>query len=107
MRLAGKTAIITGGGAGIGRACVELFAREGARVVIAEKDVGSGEAARDAITGQGSTCLFIPTDVSDPDSVRNLVSTAITSYGRIDILYNNVGGSTMNDGPVTTAPFDE
>ena len=107
MRLAGKTAIITGGGAGIGRACVELFAREGARVVIAEKDVGSGEAARDAITGQGSTCLFIPTDVSDPDSVRSLVSTAITSYGRIDILYNNVGGSTMNDGPVTTAPFDE
>ena len=44
MRLAGKTAIITGGGAGIGRACVELFAREGARVVIAERDVASAEA---------------------------------------------------------------
>ena len=55
MRLQGKVAIITGGGAGIGRACVELFAREGARVVIAELDPASGEAARDAITRDAYT----------------------------------------------------
>ena len=53
MRLQGKVAIITGGGAGIGRACVELFAREGAHVVIAELDAASGEAARDAVAKQG------------------------------------------------------
>jgi len=107
MRLQGKTAIITGGGAGIGRACVELFAKEGANVVIAERDVASGEAAATAVSKAGGACLFVPTDVSDSDSVRNVVSTTIETYGRIDILYNNVGGSTMNDGPVTTAPFEE
>jgi NAD(P)-dependent dehydrogenase (short-subunit alcohol dehydrogenase family) len=107
MRLAGKVALITGGGAGIGRACVELFAREGARVVIAERDVATGEAARDAVTKAGHTCLFVPTDVSTPESVSAVVAATVKAYGRIDILYNNVGGSTAADGPVTTAPFDE
>lgn len=107
MRLAGKTALITGGGAGIGRACVDLFAREGARVIIAEHNVAAGETARDAVLRRGYPCLFVPTDVGDPASVSHAVSTALETYGRIDILYNNVGGSTMNDGPVTTAPFEE
>jgi len=107
MRLAGKVAVITGGGGGIGRACVELFAREGASVVIAERDVAAGEAARNALAGQGLPCLFVATDVSEPDSVSAMVVAAIREFGRIDVLYNNVGGSTMNDGPVTTAPFDE
>ncbi len=107
MRVAGKIAVITGGGAGIGRACVELFAREGATVVIAERDAATGEAARDAIIAQGHHCLFVPTDVSEADSVRHLIATTMQNFSRIDILYNNVGGSTMNDGPVTTAPFEE
>jgi NAD(P)-dependent dehydrogenase (short-subunit alcohol dehydrogenase family) len=107
MRLAGKVALITGGGAGIGRACVELFAREGARVVIAERDTATGEAAHEAITKAGHTGVFVPTDVSDPDSVGHVVAATVKTYGRIDILYNNVGGSTSADGPVTTAPFDE
>jgi len=107
MRLAGKVAVITGGGGGIGRACVELFAREGASVVIAERDVAAGEAARNALAGQGLPCLFVATDVSEPDSVSTMVAAAMREFGRIDVLYNNVGGSTMNDGPVTTAPFDE
>ena len=107
MRLVGKIAVITGGGGGIGRACVELFAREGASVVIAERDVASGEAVRDVLAGQGLPALFVPTDVSEPESVHAMVDAALREYGRIDILYNNVGGSTMNDGPVTTAPFEE
>ena len=107
MRLNGKVALITGGGSGIGRACVDLFAREGARVVIAERDAATGEAARDAAIANGQTCIFVPTDVSDPESVKNAVDTVMATYGRIDALYNNVGGSTMDDGPVTTAPFDE
>ena len=107
MRLAGKIALITGGGAGIGRACVELFAREGARVVIAERNVEAGEAVRDDLVAQGHSCLFVPTDVSEPESVSHVVSAAMKAFGRIDILYNNVGGSTTNDGPVTQAPFDE
>ena len=51
--------------------------------------------------------MFVPTDVSEPDQVKRVVDTAIQQFGRLDILYNNAGGSTMQDGPVSTAPFDE
>ena len=107
MRLEGKVALITGGGAGIGRACVRLFAQEGARVVIADRDAAQGEAARDEIAAAGRDCLFVPTDVSQPESVEAAVARVMERHGRIDILYNNAGGSTTADGPVTTAPFDE
>lgn len=107
MRLEGKVAVITGGGAGIGRASAELFAREGARVVIAELDEATGRAAQQAISAQGGQCLFVPTDVSQPEAVKHLIETTVATHGRIDILYNNAGGSTLQDGPVTTAPFEE
>jgi NAD(P)-dependent dehydrogenase (short-subunit alcohol dehydrogenase family) len=107
MRLAGKVAIITGGGAGIGRACVELFAKEGARMVIAELDESSGAAARDAVLEGGGSCVLVKANVSEPESVKRVTDTAMREFGRIDILYNNAGGSTMRDGPVTTAPFEE
>ena len=107
MRLENKVALITGAGAGIGRAAAGLFAKEGARVVIAERDRATGEAARDAIAALGHECLFVETDVSEPDSVRDLVGATMSRFGRIDVLYNNVGGSTTQDGPVTTVSFDE
>ena len=107
MRLEGKIALITGAGTGIGRACVDTFAREGARVVIAEIDTSSGSAAQAELADQGYDCRFVPTDVSDADSVKNVVEVTMRAYGRIDILYNNAGGSTLQDGPVTTAPFEE
>ena len=107
MRLKDKVVLITGGGAGIGRACVELFAREGAHVVIAELDTTTGTTVRDALAGEGLRALYVPTDVSQPASVEAAVKVAITEYGRIDVLYNNAGGSTSRDGPVTKAPFEE
>jgi NAD(P)-dependent dehydrogenase (short-subunit alcohol dehydrogenase family) len=107
MRLEGKVAVITGGGAGIGRACVELFAKEGATVVVADLDATRGQALQEFLAATGQACLFVPADVSEPESVKRLVDTAIEKFGRIDVLYNNAGGSTMSDGPVTTAPFEE
>lgn len=107
MRLLGKVALITGAGAGIGRASAELFCEEGARVVIAERDVETGQAAQEALRGKGYECLFVPTDIADTDAVRNAVETTVSTYGKIDVLYNNAGGSSVTDGPVTTAPLEE
>lgn len=107
MRLRGKVAVITGAGAGIGRACAQLFAREGAAVVVADRDVPAGEATVALLADAGHTGLFVPTDVSDPAAMERMVAAAMARFGRIDVLYNNAGGSTLADGPVTTAPIDE
>lgn len=107
MRMQGKVALVTGGGGGIGRASVELLAREGARVVIAEYDEVTGLAAQRAVTEAGGEALFVPTDVSSEEQMQHLVNTAIATYGRIDVLHNNVGGSTLNDGPITKVSNDE
>ncbi len=107
MRLQGKIALITGAGAGIGRACANLFAQEGASVAIAEFDAATGEAAAREVRETGGRAIFIQTDVTKPESVEAAVEKTVAAFGGLDILYNNVGGSTLNDGPVTTAPFDE
>jgi NAD(P)-dependent dehydrogenase (short-subunit alcohol dehydrogenase family) len=107
MRLNGKTALVTGAGAGIGRATAALFAREGANVAIAERDPETGQAAAQHITDQGGRALFVPTDVSSPESVDHAIARTTAEFGALDILYNNVGGSTLRDGPVTSAPFEE
>jgi NAD(P)-dependent dehydrogenase (short-subunit alcohol dehydrogenase family) len=107
MRLAGKVALITGGGAGIGKACVLLFAREGARVVVAEFNAETGEATAAEARAAGGEAVFIQTDVSQPEQVERAVALAVSAYGGLDIVYNNVGGSTANDGPVASAPFEE
>jgi len=107
MRLEGKIALITGAGAGIGRACAELFAREGACVAIAEYDSETGEAVCQAIKKAGGKAIFIKTDVSKQENVEEAVQRTVATFGGLDILYNNVGGSTLQDGSVLTAPFDE
>ncbi|WP_417209794.1 SDR family NAD(P)-dependent oxidoreductase [Antarctobacter sp.] len=107
VRLQDKVALVTGGGAGIGRATVELFAREGAKVVIAEWNEDAGRAALDAVHAAGGEALFVPTDVSDEDAMKALVDKTLQAYGKIDILHNNAGGSTTNDGPIHTVSNDE
>lgn len=107
-RLEGKVAFITGGGAGIGRASALLFAREGARVVVAERDVQAGEETVALIVrDHPGAALFVPTDVTDSDAVGRAVRTAVDHYGRFDVLYNNAGGSTTRDARVTDAPVEE
>jgi len=88
MRLQGKTALITGGTAGIGRAIAEAFARERARVVVAGRDAGRGQAVAMAI-GEGAT--FVQADVSSVEDVRGLARAATEALGQVDILVNNAG----------------
>jgi NAD(P)-dependent dehydrogenase (short-subunit alcohol dehydrogenase family) len=91
VRLEGKTAIVTGGGSGIGRATALLFANEGARVVVADTDVTAGRSTAEAIVAGGGEATFVETDVSDAAQVERLVQTALDAYGGIDILFNNAG----------------
>lgn len=86
--LAGKVAIVTGGAGGIGRATVELFVAEGARVVVADVATGPGE---DLVATLGDAAAFLPTDVGDPDAVRQLVDFTLRRFGALDVMVNNAG----------------
>jgi dihydroanticapsin dehydrogenase len=88
-RLAGKVAVITGAGAGIGRATAELFAEEGAAVVIAERDESTGRDVADPIGRAGGKALFVRTDVADEPSVERMAAEAVSAFGAIHILVNN------------------
>lgn len=91
MRLEGKVTIVTGGGSGMGRTAAELFAREGAKVVVADVGEGPGQAAADAVRAAGGEATFVRADVSSEDDARRMVQHAVATYGRVDALYNNAG----------------
>ncbi len=88
-RFSGKVAVVTGGGQGIGRAACELFAEEGAAVVVAERNADTGRATADAIGRAGRSAVFVETDVADEGSVRRMVAEAVRTFGRVDVLVNN------------------
>jgi NAD(P)-dependent dehydrogenase (short-subunit alcohol dehydrogenase family) len=100
-RLAGKTALVTGSGSGIGRAVAIRFAREGANVVIAEIDFALGEATAEAIRSSGGAVSLEQTDVTDEASVSAAVTRGAQRFGRLDVVVNCAGGSVAADGPVT------
>ncbi len=86
MRLAGKTALITGGARGIGRAFAEAYIREGAKVAVADIDF---EHARETAAELGEAAVAIKLDVTDQASIDNAVAETVAAFGRIDILINN------------------
>jgi NAD(P)-dependent dehydrogenase (short-subunit alcohol dehydrogenase family) len=87
----GKVALVTGGGSGIGRATALAFAREGAKVVIANRNVQRGEQIVSTIHDAGGTASFRRTDVSVAAEVEAVVDYAMTTYGRLDLAFNNAG----------------
>lgn len=90
MRLKNKTAIITGGSSGIGKATALLFAKEGANVVIADISHNGNETAL-SILNSGGNAVFIKTDVSKAEDCKKMVECAESTYGKLDVLFNNAG----------------
>lgn len=91
MRLKDKVALITGSGSGIGKSTALLFAQEGAAVIVNDLNKVAGNETVEQIRSEGGQALFIQADVTDPASVQKMVQTALTEFGRIDILFNNAG----------------
>ena len=91
MRVSGKVAIITGAGAGIGRASALLFAKEGAKVVCADLDPRTGEETASLLGAEGGEGCFLPADAADEVGVEALVRETVSRYGKLDVFYANAG----------------
>ncbi len=91
MRLADKVTIITGAGGGMGRVASQVFAREGAKVVVAEFSEEAGEETVGLVRAAGGEASFIKVDVSKESDAMAMIDHAVATYGRVDCLYNNAG----------------
>ena len=98
MRLKDKVAVITGATAGMGRATAELFAKERAKLVLAARRVELGESIASGIRKNGGEAVFVKVDVSKAEDVQRMIKTAVDTYGRLDILFNNAGINAHTQG---------
>ncbi|MEW6602368.1 MAG: glucose 1-dehydrogenase [Nitrospirota bacterium] len=103
MRLKDKVAIVTGGASGIGRAVCELFAREGAEIVVADIDQAGGKETVSIIEESEGTAVFVKADVSAEPDVMKITETALMEFGRINILVNNAAAFILKQLSDTTA----
>jgi NAD(P)-dependent dehydrogenase (short-subunit alcohol dehydrogenase family) len=106
MRLQDKVTIITGAGSGIGREAALIFAREGARVVVADMNEDAGTKAVGDITAAGGEAIFVSTNVAQAASVEALVRETESRFGRLDVMFNNAGIFPDADGSVVDTPED-
>src|SRR5882757_1878786 len=104
MDFTGKVALVTGGGNGIGRATSAAFARQGAKVVVVDRDDAGAEATAGIIRQNGGDAIAVTADVTKSKEVKSYVRTAIEKYGRIDCFFNNAG---IEGRLAATAEYDE
>ena len=104
MDFAGKVALITGGGGGIGRATALGFALRGAKVMVVDADADTGQGSVDIIAQRGGTSAFVQADVTRSASVADYVQKTLAAYGRIDCFFNNAG---IEGAVVPTQDYDE
>jgi NAD(P)-dependent dehydrogenase (short-subunit alcohol dehydrogenase family) len=97
-RVEGKVTLVTGGASGIGRATALTFAREGAKLVIADMNADGGQQTVHMITEHGGEAIFVQTDVTQATAVAALISKAVETYGRLDCAHNNAGISGAGIG---------
>ena len=105
-RVEGKVALVTGGSSGIGRATALVFAREGAKLVVADMDEDGGQQTVHGITEQGGEAVFVRADVTAPTEVEAMIGQAVATYGRLDCAYNNAGIEGFMSGRLHEYPED-
>jgi NAD(P)-dependent dehydrogenase (short-subunit alcohol dehydrogenase family) len=98
MRLDGRVALITGGGSGMGKIASELFAAEGARVVLTDVNDEAGQATA---AGIGDAAHYVHADVSEDADAERMVAATVERFGQLDVLYNNAGIMPLDDGSIT------
>jgi len=106
MRLENKVALITGAGSGIGRESALLFAREGARVVVADVNDQAGQAVVEELKAAGGEAVYVHSDVSKAADAEGMIRTAEESFGRLDVVFNNAGISHPKDDDAVATEED-
>src|SRR6266550_2674693 len=101
MRLKDKVAIITGSASGMGQAAAELFAREGASIIVTDIATDAGEETARKNRDTGNKAIFVAANAAKENDVKNMVGAAIDAFGHVDVLYNNAGIMPVEDGSVT------
>ena len=101
-RVAGKVAIVTGGAMGIGQACAELLAAEGASVVVTDREIAAGTKVVDALSAQGHSAIFVEHDVGDEEGWKRVIDASLKAFAKVDILVNNAGVGWFGDVEHTT-----